>query len=156
MEKILFYSAKWGCFSNFAPFQVDWRTNLWPTAEHAYQAEKFWGGYPNIVLSIRMAPSPFVAYDISHANEEYMDPNWDSRKLQVMEAIIRAKRDQHALIRKMLLETEDAELIENSPVDSFWGRGPNGDGENHLGKIWMKLREEMLFIDALRGSSVHV
>ncbi len=40
------------------------------------------------------------------------------------------------------METGDRELIESSPIDSFWGWGPNKDGQNHLGKIWMKLRDE--------------
>ena len=35
------------------------------------------------------------------------------------------------------------EIVEASPVDAFWGWGPNKDGENALGKIWMKLREEI-------------
>jgi predicted NAD-dependent protein-ADP-ribosyltransferase YbiA (DUF1768 family) len=34
------------------------------------------------------------------------------------------------------------ELIEDSPVDSFWGRGPDHKGKNHLGKLWMKIQKE--------------
>ena len=34
-------------------------------------------------------------------------------------------------------------IVEDSPKDSFWGWGPNRDGENQLGKLWMKLREEL-------------
>jgi predicted NAD-dependent protein-ADP-ribosyltransferase YbiA (DUF1768 family) len=46
-------------------------------------------------------------------------------------------------VQKKILETGDRELVENSPRDSFWGWGLNKDGENHLGKIWIKLREEL-------------
>ena len=34
-------------------------------------------------------------------------------------------------------------IVEDSPKDSFWGWGPNRDGKNQLGKLWMKLREEL-------------
>lgn len=40
------------------------------------------------------------------------------------------------------METGDRELIESSPIDSFWGWGPNKDGANHLGRVWMALRDE--------------
>jgi predicted NAD-dependent protein-ADP-ribosyltransferase YbiA (DUF1768 family) len=33
-------------------------------------------------------------------------------------------------------------LVEDSPKDDFWGWGPNKDGCNQLGKVWMKLRGE--------------
>ena len=33
-------------------------------------------------------------------------------------------------------------IVEDSPKDNYWGWGINRKGENHLGKIWMKLREE--------------
>jgi ribA/ribD-fused uncharacterized protein len=60
-----------------------------------------------------------------------------------MTVIVRAKHDQHEYIQRKLLETGNAELIENSPTDSFWGRGPDWKGRNELGKIWMRLRQEM-------------
>jgi predicted NAD-dependent protein-ADP-ribosyltransferase YbiA (DUF1768 family) len=44
---------------------------------------------------------------------------------------------------KCLLETGDREIIENSPVDSYWGIGPDGRGENMVGKILMRLRKEL-------------
>jgi len=46
-------------------------------------------------------------------------------------------------MRDLLLETGEKELLENSPVDAYWGVGPTGDGLNHLGKLWMKLRDEL-------------
>ena len=33
-----FFLGGWYAFDNFAPFQVEWRDKLYPTAEHAYQA----------------------------------------------------------------------------------------------------------------------
>jgi ribA/ribD-fused uncharacterized protein len=68
---------------------------------------------------------------------------WPVEKLGIMEEIIRAKVQQHDYVRIELLRTGDRELIENSPTDSYWGRGPDWQGQNHLGKLWMKLREEI-------------
>lgn len=34
-------------------------------------------------------------------------------------------------------------IVEDSPKDDFWGWRPNRNGQNNLGKLWMKLREEL-------------
>lgn len=34
-------------------------------------------------------------------------------------------------------------IVEDSPKDSFWGWGESRNGQNNLGKLWMKLREEI-------------
>ena len=60
-----------------------------------------------------------------------------------MEDICRYKLEQHPYIQKKLLETGDLLIVEDLPKDSFWGWGPNRDGENQLGKIWMRLRDEL-------------
>ena len=65
-------------------------------------------------------------------------------RVDVMRDILRAKVDQHEYVRRKLLATGDRELIEDSWRDDFWGWGPNKDGENHLGKLWMEVRLEML------------
>ena len=59
-----------------------------------------------------------------------------------MEKILRCKIEQNPYVLKKLLETKDYAIVEDSPKDSYWGWGINRDGENQLGKIWMKLREE--------------
>ena len=46
-------------------------------------------------------------------------------------------------MKKKLLQTKDYLIVEDSPKDPFWGWGPNRDGNNQLGKLWMKLREEL-------------
>jgi len=45
-------------------------------------------------------------------------------------------------LKKILLNTGDAYLIENSPRDYYWGIGKDGNGENKLGKLLMKLRHK--------------
>lgn len=138
---ILFYEREFYIFSNFSSFSVEWRGVLWMTSEHAYQAAHFTN--EKIIEAIRNARSAHDAMKLTRANQDKKRPEWKEVKLAVMEDIIRAKLSQHGYIRKKLLQTGTREIVENSPKDSFWGWGPNKDGHNHLGKIWMKLREEL-------------
>ncbi len=60
-----------------------------------------------------------------------------------MRDILRAKVSQHPYVRKKLLDTGNRELIEDSWRDDFWGIGPDKNGQNILGKLWMQVREEI-------------
>jgi hypothetical protein len=55
-------------------------------------------------------------------------------------AVLR-KFETHADIRKILLSTDDEPIVENSPVDYYWGCGKDGSGKNQLGLILMEVRE---------------
>jgi len=114
---------------------------VWPTSEHAYQAAKFRSG--EFQERIMYADSAHDAKVRARSLSEYVRPDWDDVKLGVMEEICRAKLEQHEFIQESLRKTGDREIIEDSPKDAFWGWGPDQKGENHLGKIWMKLRDEM-------------
>jgi predicted NAD-dependent protein-ADP-ribosyltransferase YbiA (DUF1768 family) len=59
-----------------------------------------------------------------------------------MEELLRQKFAQHEYVQTKLMETGDTPLVEDSPKDAFWGRGPDGNGLNHLGKLWEKIRAE--------------
>lgn len=61
----------------------------------------------------------------------------------VMERVVEAKFRHHEDLREMLLATGDRELIEDSPVDSFWGCGADRQGRNELGKCLMRVREKL-------------
>ena len=72
--------------------------------------------------------------------------DWDQIKLAKMEEFLKWKFSFPQL-RKALLETGDRELIEgNTWGDTFWGMVKQEDdsweGQNNLGKLLMKLREE--------------
>lgn len=58
-----------------------------------------------------------------------------------MEELLRLKMEQNPYVKKKLLQTKDYLIIEDSPKDSFWEWGPKRNGENQLGKLWMKIRE---------------
>ncbi len=142
LEPVKFYEGPFYMFSNFASFAVVWRGKLWPTSEHAYQAAKF--NHPTLQEGIRKATSAHMAKKIAEQYDEQKRPDWHEVNVAIMEEILRAKLEQHPYIREKLIKTGERKMIEDSPKDAFWGRGPDHQGQNHLGRIWMKLREEIV------------
>lgn len=69
--------------------------------------------------------------------------DWDDVKVSIMEELLRLKIEQNPYVKKKLLQTGDYMIVEDSPKDDFWGWGLNRNGQNNLGKLWMKLREEL-------------
>lgn len=68
---------------------------------------------------------------------------WDKIKFDIMYEICKAKFEQNADLREKLLATKDMYLEEgNTWGDKIWGT-VNGVGQNHLGKILMKVREDI-------------
>jgi len=151
---VLFYTPKWYCLDNFSAFNVIFEDTLYPTIEHAYQASKF--RYTTSSLKedstllaryaemIRNADSAHEAKKLAHneAIEPHVRKDWDDVKLWYMEQMLRAKHERHEYVRKILKRTKGLVIVEDSPTDSFWGRGPDWQGQNHLGQIWMKIRDK--------------
>lgn len=138
-----FYEREFYPFSNLSSFQVEWRGGLWATSEHAYHSERFRGVEPELVEAVRGMRSAHDAFAFAQSNKHRQLPEWDEIKRDTMKHICRAKLGQHAYIQHKLLQTDGFRLAEDSPVDSYWGIGPDGRGENNLGTIWMELREEL-------------
>ena len=138
-----FYEREFYMFSNFSSFQVNWQGTDWMTSEHAYQAAKFMPVNPSLVDRIGLARSAHGAYSLARMHNDERPPGWNDIKVHTMLDICRHKLAQHAYIRIKLDATRDMRLVEDSPKDSFWGIGPDGQGQNQLGTIWMQLREEL-------------
>ena len=69
--------------------------------------------------------------------------DWDSIKLNIMETLVHQKFSKNEKLKFLLLMTGNEKLIErNQYGDTFWGVC-NGTGENHLGKILMKVRQQL-------------
>lgn len=60
-----------------------------------------------------------------------------------MREAVRDKFFQSAILAEELIATRSAILIEDSKKDFFWGIS-DGTGQNMLGKILMKVREELI------------
>lgn len=141
-NKVFFYEREFYVFSNFSSFAVEWKGRLYPTSEHAYHSEKF----ENEVTKeqIRSCRSAHDALKLAWSIKDQYRADWQDIKVSIMEEILKAKLEQHPYIKRKLLESGNREIVEDSWKDDFWGWGPNKDGQNQLGKIWMKLREECL------------
>ena len=70
-------------------------------------------------------------------------PDWEDVKDRIMEEAVYAKFTQHPDLRRVLLGTEKAVLVEHTANDRYWGDGGDGSGENRLGKILMEIRERL-------------
>ena len=137
------YEREFYVFSNFSSFQVEWRGKLWPTSEHAYQAAHFFDTDPALSEEIHGMHSAHQAFICAKSNTLKVVKNWQDIKIEIMEDICRHKVQQHDYVREKLLATLDVLIVEDSPVDSFWGWGPDRKGRNELGKVWMRLRDEL-------------
>jgi ribA/ribD-fused uncharacterized protein len=142
-EVVGFYPREFYVLDNFSSFQVDWRERRWPTSEHAYQASHFFETAPDLAEEIYHARSAHDAYKLAKANAHRSPENWDEIKISVMEEILTNKLLQNDYVRQKLLLTGDVDIVEDSTKDRFWGWGPNRDGRNELGQIWMRMREKL-------------
>lgn len=125
--------------SNFYPAIVSLDGERYPSVEHAYQAAKTLV-YPQR-MAIKSVREPGYAKKIGSCVDIRAD--WDNVKLAVMEDLVRQKFTQDPNLCRRLLLTGHEELIEgNNWGDRFWGVC-RGEGENHLGKILMKVRGEL-------------
>lgn len=77
--------------------------------------------------------------------------DWEDVKLETMEALVWQKFVDHPELEEYLLDTGEAQLVEgNHWGDTFWGVC-NGKGSNHLGKILMRVRENLSKYDTRRN-----
>lgn len=145
VTEIRFYRANekpFGAFSNLYPRPVEFEGRVYPTSEHAYQAGK--ARKPAVREWILNAPTPALAAMAAHGLYVWdVMPDWAQTKFDRMRAVLRAKFDQHADLRELLLSTGDARLVEvgtvNNAVNRLWGE-VDGKGENMLGVMLMELR----------------
>lgn len=141
--QIFFYEQDFYVLSNFSAFTLQWRGLRFDTSEAAYHYEKFEGTDSEVQAMILEAPSAHQAFKIAESQKMFRRQDWDAVKVGIMRDILRAKVQQHEYVRRKLLETGDRELVEDSWRDDFWGWGPNRDGENMLGRLWMEVRAEL-------------
>ena len=142
-EVIGFYTREFYSLDNFSSFKVLYKDYLYSSLEEAYQAAKFIGVAPEVVQKIKNSYSAHEAKEIAFENRDKQRKDWDEVKVQIMEELLRLKLDQNPYVKKKLLETGDCLIVEDSPKDDFWGWGKDRKGENNLGKLWMKLRDEL-------------
>jgi ribA/ribD-fused uncharacterized protein len=152
----------YGEFSNFAPYPIRLKDREWPTNEptcsnraqggggsarrgraevHYFQAQKFAGTRHE--EAVRLAASPMQAAKMGRDRDRALRPDWEEVKDEVMREAVLAKFEQHPDVLGLLLSTGDAEIVEHTRNDSYWGDGGDGSGLNMLGRILMDVRREL-------------
>lgn len=138
IKKIKSFNGRYKFLSNFFEYPMICGQNTWKTAEHWYQAIKV--EEEKDFVQIRDCDSPKTAKELGNTCKRW--GYWHVIKLHYMEMILKRKFSIPKLADK-LLSTKEIYLENcNNDNDVFWGT-VNGIGENHLGKILMKIREEI-------------
>ena len=131
--------------SNFYAADVEFEGAEYPTIEHAFQAAKSLDFAER--RAVKNAKTASEAKRMGRKIKRRAD--WFDVSLVVMETLVRQKFTRYPELRTKLLETGDAKLIEgNNWNDRFYGAVYDTNrsewmGENHLGKILMKVRDEL-------------
>lgn len=138
-----------GWLSNMSPDTVFLDGQVYPTAEHLFQCLRF-PDFPGIQSEINEQPTPLKAKSVAKKYRK-LHPSTKENDLQLMRKVIRLKAIQNPdLLRKLVFS--DGEIIEDgtnrpSGTGTFWGASHDAEGkwvgENHLGRIWMELRDEL-------------
>jgi len=139
------FQGDYAFLSNFAPAPVRLNGVQYPTVEHAYQAAK------TLELAerekIRGASTPGLARKMGRKVAKR--PDWPDLKVDLMRDLVRQKFEGQRDLKKSLLATGDAELVEgNTWHDNFWGncrcaRCASTPGQNWLGRILMDVRRHL-------------
>lgn len=119
-----------------SPHQVRVAGRLYPTALHAYAAELI-PLFRDDVLECASAEDVYVLLESKLAG---MEVSLDE-KLAVLEAVLRAKLDQHPFIWDEVLGPSDGPIVMTYPADQFLYYGPHCAGSCHVCLLWQKIRE---------------
>ncbi|MEP0874117.1 NADAR family protein [Trichocoleus desertorum AS-A10] len=141
---IYFYVERekpYGCFSNFSAHGFMLDDLYWATSEHYFQAQKFVD--TPYLEKVRQTKTPKDAANMGRDRTLPLRSDWEHVKDDVMQKAVLQKFRTHADIREILLATGDEILVENSPIDYYWGCGKDDSGKNKLGQILMAVRETL-------------
>ena len=117
------------------------------TSEALYQACRF----PHLADVQRLIigqKSPMAAKMKSKLYRHQSRPDWNRVRVSIMRWCLRVKLAQNwDSFSKLLLQTGDSPIVEQSRRDDFWGALPVGEqtlvGMNVLGRLLMELRESI-------------
>ena len=134
--------------SNFfpSPFVKDGIT--YQTVEHYFQSEKY--DDPELKAIIINAESPALAKRAGRAYDIDVD-SWNNRRDQVMMEALELKFSQNEVLKRKLIGTGNAKLVEDSRSDKYWGGTAHGS-KSALGIMLMNLRWRYRCHDTLNSA----
>ena len=139
MGNITEFKGEYLFLSNFYLSEVEYNGLFFQNAEAAFQSSKF----KNKNIRKKFSKMNPIQAKLVGKKIEATTENWEELKFDIMEKICYNKFTSNKVLKNKLLETKNKELINNNTRgDTIWGIS-NGVGENYLGKILMKIREEL-------------
>lgn len=144
---VRFYSCagdnKYKSFSNLyrAPFTLDGKE--YGSSENYFQSQKFVGTDDEYAEKIRTTKNPVLVAGMGRSKSHPIRADWETVKQDIMRRALDAKFAAHSELKDLLLGTGSALIEEEAAIDSYWGIGADGKGENWLGKLLMELREKL-------------
>lgn len=135
------FSGPYRFLSNFWPAKVHLDGAEYPSVENAYQAAKTINPEERKQFLTCGPPQARRSGRQVHLRED-----WSEVQLTIMYTLVFEKFSTHPELTQLLLDTGDEELVEgNNWRDTFWG-SCQGRGQNHLGRIIMKVRSQLQII----------
>ena len=141
MKQITRFTDKYYFLSNFYPRLIKHDGLTFQSVESAFQSLK---------CQDKKDRNDFQFLTAADAKRKgraiKLRPDWEENKLRYMYSLVLLKFRVHPDLRKQLIATGDAVLIEgNIWHDNYWGdcecqQCQNIKGQNHLGEILMKVR----------------
>jgi len=135
----------YGNFSNFAEYEIEIDGELWSTAEHYFKASKF-EDY-DLRDKIKTIEDPIQASKFGNIRKNILRSDWDEIKEDIMYKALFAKFTQHIDLKIELLNTDENYILYTN-IDRFWGMGKIGKGKNKMGRLLMKVREDIYNISS--------
>lgn len=153
------FQGEYRFLSNFYPAPITYYSmvsglRVFPTAENVFQWWKL--SYADIPQEMReeydakfliCTPGQAKRFGRSIPNLKEI---WNGDiSFHVMQQVVRQKFTQHPDLVALLLETGDAELVEENNWGDMWWGTSGGVGRNLLGKILMMERDRWMVEEAL-------
>ena len=129
--------------SNFYPCEIIYKGKIYKTSEHLFQSLKTKD--KEEMEFIRLSSSPGIAK--KNGRKIKLRDDWGKIKNEIMKLVVMKKFSQNPTLLNKLNGTKGIYLTEgNYWHDNYWGdcrcnKCQWFDGENHLGKIIMDLRD---------------
>ena len=154
---LVFFNAKQPYFelSNMATeYPIKFDGKVWNSSEALYQACKYANDLEvlpksgnatiaNVRERILKSKNAMAAKMTQKCAKNYIRPDWDEIKIEVMLLVLLLKYKQHIKVRMPLAyaKEEGLQIVERSSKDKFWGAVLDKEsnmlvGKNMLGRLW--------------------
>lgn len=153
---VRFGSASTGDYKEFSsfyksPFTVGDKS--YGSLAHYFHSMKFAGTDDDFAEDIRTQKNPALTRSKASSIKDHSPiADWDTEKLAIMKAGLRAKFDANPELRGKLLSTGtapiEATIEEEMRVKDYWSIGTDGTGANHMGRLLMEVRAELTGVPA--------